>query len=313
MDKPRLRDYADGMISIAHLPDRTRGILFMLVSVTAFSLMDAIAKMLGQRVDVSQILLARYGGQLVVVLVLFGPSLARIARTAHPVLQLVRAIFQLCAAGCFFIGLKSLGLAEATAVGDLSPLFITLLAALFLGEKVGPRRLISIGVALCGALLIIKPGTDVFTPAAFWPLAAALCLAGYAVVTRHIGTRESPLTALLYSGLFGTAMMSLTAPARWVAPDDTALILMAVIGVIGTLGQLMMIRAYMAAEASVVAPFSYAGLITATLWGVIFFGMWPDLLTVVGAVVIVSAGLYVWHRETRDARLAVTVLEGEAR
>ena len=244
------------MTWFSRLPDHTRGILFMLASVSAFSFMDALAKMLGQRVDISQVLLARYGGQLVVVLVLFGASLRVIARTAHPVLQLLRAVLQLSAAGAFFIGLKSLGLAEATAVGDLAPLFITLLAAVVLGEKVGPRRWAGIVAALFGALLIIRPGTAVFTPQALWPLMAALCLAGYAIVTRHIGTRESPMTALLYSGIFGTVMMGFVAPVRWVQPDQTAIWLMAAIGVVGTVGQLMMIRAYMSAPASSVAPFT---------------------------------------------------------
>lgn len=290
------------MIWFSRLPDTTRGILFMVVSVLTFSFMDSLAKMLGQRIDVSQILLARYAGQLVVLLVFFGPRLPRLFKTHHPRLQLLRAAFQLMAAGSFFYSLQFLGLAEATAVADVAPVLITLGAALLLGEKVGPRRAFGIAAALVGALIIIRPGTGVFSPASLLPLIAACALAGYAIATRHIGHSEPPQTGLLYSGIFGTVAMAFVVPFRWITPDTGTLALMAAIGVIGSLGQLMMIRAYATAEASAVAPFSYAGLIGATVWGVVFFGEFPDLWTVVGGLVVVCAGLYVWHRETQAAR-----------
>ncbi|WP_417247728.1 DMT family transporter [Celeribacter sp.] len=287
------------MIWFSRLSDTARGILFMVVSVTAFSFMDAMAKLLGQRVDISQILLARYGGQIVVLMIVFGPRMTRLLRTDYPRLQLLRAAFQLMAAGSFFYALKFIGLAEATAVADVAPVLITLGAALILGEKVGPRRAFGIAAALVGALIIIRPGSGVFSPAALLPLIAACALAGYAIITRFIGNSEPPQTGLLYSGLFGTAVMLLVAPFRWVPLDAVSVALMVAVAVIGSLGQFMMIRAYSSAEASVVAPFSYAGLLTATFWGVVIFDAFPDLWTVVGGLVVVSAGLYVWHRETR--------------
>lgn len=290
------------MLWFSRLSDTARGILFMVVSVTAFSFMDSLAKLLGERVDISQILLARYGGQLIVLVIFFGPRLPQLLTTQHPRLQILRSALQLMAAGSFFYSLKFLGLAEATAVADVAPVLITLGAALVLGERVGPRRAFGIAAALVGALIIIRPGSGVFSPASLLPLVAAVSLAGYAITTRYIGHSERPQTGLLYSALYGAGLMALIAPFRWVTPDATSLALMAAIGVIGSLGQLMMIRAYATAEASAVAPFSYAGLIGATFWGVILFDAFPDRWTVVGALVVVAAGLYVWHRETRAPR-----------
>jgi drug/metabolite transporter (DMT)-like permease len=288
------------MIWFSRLPAQSRGILYMLMSVTVFSSMDMTAKLLGQRVDLSQVLWARYGGQILVLVLIFAPRLTRALRTEHPWLQLARGLMQLGAAACFFSAIRTQGLAEATAVADLAPVLITLGAALLLGEKVGPRRMAGIGVALIGALIVIRPGAAVFSPTSLWPLGTAACLAGYALATRHIGLKESPLTGLLYSGLICTGVMSLIVPFRWVTPDSTALMLMVLIGCLGTVGQLMMIRAYAVAEASAIAPFSYAGLLAASGWGLLVFGTVPDGWTVLGALVIVAAGLYVWHRERKS-------------
>jgi drug/metabolite transporter (DMT)-like permease len=277
----------------------SQGILFIMISVSFFSLMDALAKQLGTQMNVSQVLWARYTGQLVIVLVICGKRSIRLLRTPHLGLQVFRATMQLAAATCFFTGLKYQGLAEATAVADLAPVFITLAAALFLGEKIGTKRIMGVLVALIGAMIIVRPGSDVFTLSALWPLGTAICVAAFSVTTRHIGSTESPLTALLYSAIICSVVMSFIAPMSWTQPNPAGTTMMIAIGIVGTLGQLMMIKAYTRAPASVVAPFTYAGLIIATLWGVLFFDQWPDLWACVGALVIVTAGLYVWHREAR--------------
>lgn len=287
--------------AFSRLPAQSRGILFMLLSVTVFSAMDMIAKRLGQEISLPQILWARYGGQLVVLILLFAPRIPRGLKTEHPWLQFARGLMQLGAAACFFNALRSQGLAEATAVADLAPVLITLGAALLLGEKVGLRRALGIAAAMIGALIIIRPGSAVFSPASLWPLGTALCLAGYALSTRYIGLKEAPLTGLIYSGLICTGLMSVIVPFHWVSPGSTAIVLMSIMGLFGAFGQMMMIRAYATAEASAVAPFSYAGLLTASLWGFLAFGDLPDLWTVLGALVVVAAGLYVWHRERQQA------------
>jgi drug/metabolite transporter (DMT)-like permease len=204
----------------------------------------------------------------------------------------------------FFLGISRMGLAEATALIDLNPVFITLGAALLLGERFGPRRALGIGAALVGALIIIRPGATVFSPAALLPLGAAVCYASFALVTRFVGRDETVWTSLFYTALFGAVVLSLAVTRVWVTPNGTALALMLAIGAIAALGQFLLIRALMLAEASAVAPFSYVGLLFATIWGMIFFAEFPDTATLAGAGIIVLAGIYVWHRETRDARVS---------
>ncbi|PRX29753.1 EamA domain-containing membrane protein RarD [Meinhardsimonia xiamenensis] len=282
--------------------DNARGILLMIGAIFAFSLMDLLAKAIGQRADVVMALWARYAGQALVVLLLVAPRLASVARTRHPGLQLLRSVVLLGATISFFTGLTHIGLAEATAIMDVNPVLVTLGGALFLGERLGPRRLAAIALALLGALVIIRPGSAVFSPYAVLPLLAAIFYSAYALLTRLAGRDEDPWTSLLYTALFGAVVLSFAVPFFWVPPDAVTLALMAAIGLVGAAGQLMLIRALALAEAGTVAPFSYAGLVFAAIWGLVFFGEIPDMPTVIGAAIIAGAGLYVWYRETRAAR-----------
>lgn len=194
-----------------------------------------------------------------------------------------------------------MGLAEAQALADISPVLITLGAALFLGEKLGLRRILGVLAAMLGALIIIRPGLSVFTPAALLPLGSAVCYAAFALITRRVGAHESPWTSMIYGSALGMIASSVLVFPVWmpVAPADLALFLL--VGVLGSAAQLCLIRAFSLAEASVVAPFGYIGILFAILWGIALYGEYPDGWTLFGALVIVLAGLYVWHRETHTA------------
>ena len=181
--------------------DNTRlGILFMLLAIFMFASMDAVAKGLIQNYPPMQVVWARFFGQSVLVLIFLAPGGAlRHLRSAHPWAHMLRSAFQLGATSFFFLSLAYIGLAEATAIADMSPVLITLGAAIFLGEKLGARRIGAVVVALIGALIIIRPGSGVFTPAALLPLLCALSYAGNALMTRHLGRKEPPWTALLHA------------------------------------------------------------------------------------------------------------------
>lgn len=290
-----------------HIPterDTARGILLMLLAILLFTAMDATAKGLIERYPVAQVVWARFAGQVLIVVLLLRGAVMTALRTRWPLLHLVRAICQLGATGCFFASLPHIGLAEATALTDLNPVLITLGAALFLGEKLGPRRLGGVVVAMIGAMIVIRPGMSVFTPAALLPLAAALFYTANALLTRRLGPLESFWTPLLLAALFGALATSAVQPLVWqpVAMEDLPLFLL--VGCLGTGAQLCLIRAFSMAEAGAVAPFAYVGILFATGWGILLYDEWPDLATIIGALVIVAAGLYVWHRETRANRKA---------
>lgn len=280
-------------------PDAKRAIVLMLLAVLFLSLMDATVKAVAPTVGAIPALWARYAGQMVVVLVLVAPRLKSVVTTAHLNLQLARSVLLLMATAFFFQGLSRIGLADATAVMVLNPLFITLGAAVFLKEAIGLRRILAICVAFLGAMLIIRPGTSAFDPAALFPLGAAVCFAGYALVTRAVGRAEDPWTSLFYTALVGSVVMSGLLPSAWVSLSATSMVLLITIALCGTLGQLLLIRAFSSAPAAVLAPFGYSGLIFATIIGLAVFGEVPAASTWIGASVIVGAGLYVWARESR--------------
>lgn len=275
-----------------------RGIAYMLAGVACFTLLDAVAKDLTARYPVIQVLWARLALQLVLVVLILRATVRIYLRTDWPRLHIARAVTQLGAGGFFFAALPFIGLAEATALADLNPVLVTLGAAVFLGERLGPRRIAAVAVALIGALIIIRPGAGVFTPAALLPLGCAVCYAANALLTRAVGMRESIWTAMLWTSLVATALVSLALPFVAVPIAAGDIWRFAAIGALGTVAQLCVIRSLSLAEASATAPFTYFGIVMATVWGILFFGEWPDGWTVVGALVIAGAGLYVWHRET---------------
>lgn len=281
--------------------DQARGIALLLAAILGFTLMDATAKHLTQIYHPAQVIWARFIGNLLIFALIFRGAMLPLLRTRQPGTQFARAIMQLGSVGLFFTSLQYIGLAEATAIMDLNPVLITLGGALFLGERVGPRRLAGIAVALVGALLIIRPGLGVFQPAALLPLAGAFTYAAGALLTRMVRS-DSVATSVMWSAVVGTIASSIVVPMFWQPIAAGDLWAFGALAVFGTVSQYLLVKAFSAAEAGALAPFGYTGLIWAGLWGFVFFGQLPDVWTVTGAVIIVAAGLYVWSREARAAK-----------
>jgi drug/metabolite transporter (DMT)-like permease len=232
------------------------------------------------------------------VALVLAPQLRSTLASSQPVVQVFRGVTQLSSILLFFTALQFIGLAEATAIMDINPVLITLGAAIFLGESIGIRRALGIAVALCGAMIIIRPGAGVFQPAAVLPLLGAFTYAGSAILTRLART-DSTATSALWSALVGSLLTSLAVPFFWQKIAIGDLWAFALLGLFGTAAHALLIRAFTLAEAAAIAPFGYTGLIWAGLWGWLFWGNLPDLWTVTGALIIVGAGLYVWMREAR--------------
>ncbi|MGH1367282.1 MAG: DMT family transporter [Maritimibacter sp.] len=283
-----------------NLSPQSRGILLYMLAILSMSVMDLLAKRVSGEVHVIQAVWARYAGQTLLVTLLVLPRIRRVAKTRYPGLQFLRSVFLLGGTTAFFFGISHLGLAEATAIMDINPMLITLGAALFLGEKFGIRRAAGVTAALIGALIVIRPGSDVFSPAALFPFVAAFCYATFVLITRRVGRDEDVWTSLFYTAIFGAVLLSAVVPFVWSTPTVPVMLMMGAIALAGALGQLLMIRALSEAEASAVAPFSYIGLLFAAIWGVLFFAEYPDVYTYVGGAIIVLAGLYVWHRERQS-------------
>ncbi len=292
---------------MTRLSPTAQGIVLMLAAIALFSTMDAVAKLLIERTPVMQVVWARYAGQMAVVAVILAPRLPVLIRTRNIWLQLLRSAFLFAATFSFFTSLSYMQIASATAVMNIHPVILTLGAALILREKLGPRRIFGIAMALLGALIIIRPGADVFQPWALLPLVAGLFYAAYSLATRFLGRNEPILTSFLYTALLGTLAATVLVVPVWQTPSATDWLIYLGLGIAGAAGQFCLIRSLTVAEAGAVAPFGYAGVIFSTLWGLAVFGEVPDAVTLLGALVIVGAGVYVWHRETRAGRVTLPV------
>ena len=276
-----------------------RGALLVVVSVGIFAVMDTIAKYLARSYPVNGVVWARYAANLLVLLGFFAArgDLKRL-RTARPGLQFMRGLLLGAASLFYFTSLTVLPLAEAAAIGFVMPLFLAVLAVPMLGERMAGARLAAVLAGLAGALVIVRPGAAVFTPYALLPVGMALCNALYQILTRKVAGVEHPLTSLVWGALVGTVLLSFTLPFAWVTPSGAwHWFLLAVIGVLASVGHFILIRAYDYANATGLAPFFYTQLVWVMLLGWLVFGDFPDGWSLLGMGIIVVSGLSLVGRQ----------------
>ena len=277
-----------------------KGICLILVTLALFTSMDSVAKHLVQNYPPIQVIWARYLSQTVVSFVLLSPILYRILKTKNFKLQIVRYALLFIATICFFTSLKTLKLADVNAIFQVSPIFVTILSVLVLKETVGHRRWLGVAFGLIGALLIIGPGTGVFSYAVILPIISALSYAAYVISTRYLSQDESPLTSFVYTALLGSIAASVLVVPSWTPIESSDLFVFSVFGLLGATGHFLLIHAYRISEASFLAPFNYIGILYGSLWGFYFFSEIPSLITILGGLIIVSSGIYIWLREQKN-------------
>jgi len=271
----------------------------MIAAVGLFTLMDAIAKYLSRWYPVPGIVWARYALNLVILLAwLAARGELRRIRTARPGIQLARGLLLATATLIYFTSLTVLPLADAAAIAFVLPLFVAALAVPMLNERLDGARLVAIAVGFAGALLVVRPGSSVFTLYALLPMGMAFCNALYQILTRKIAGLEHPLTSLIWGAIVGAALLSLVLPFAWKTPDRAShWALLVVIGMLASVGHYLLIRAYDYASASLLAPFTYSGLLWAMALGFLVFGNFPDGWALGGMSVIVASGLFIVNRQ----------------
>ncbi len=281
-----------------------RGILLMVAAVGLFVTMDSIAKYLSRWYPVPLIVWARYVSNLAILLAfLAARGDLRLLRTARPGLQFARGLLLAVATLLFFTSLSVLPLADANAIGFAMPLFVAALAVPMLGERLELARLLAIVAGLVGALIIVRPGSDVFTPYALLPLGMAVCNAFYQILTRKVAGLEPPLTSLVWGAIVGAVLLSVAAPFVWVSPQAVSHgLLILVVGVLASVGHFLLIKAYDHANATLLAPFTYSALVWAMVLGWLVFGDFPDGWSLVGMGIIVLSGLYLANRQRLTMR-----------
>lgn len=279
------------------------GIGLLVFAELLFATMDTSAKYLSGELPVGMVVWGRYAFHLAFMLPLFlrrhPGDVLRIHRVG---LVVFRGVQLLTATACFFTAIRYIPLADAVAIGFVAPLFVVALSVPLLGERVGPRRWAAVLVGLGGTLVIIRPGfTDVH-----WAYGLVILLAfifaTFVINTRILTRTEQTIPMLFYTALVGTVGASLALPFVWQTPSLEQWGLLAMMGALGGSSHLLLIHAYRVATASLLAPFQYAQILFATVYGWLVFGNLPDQWMIAGTGILVASGLYVLHREAQINR-----------
>jgi drug/metabolite transporter (DMT)-like permease len=279
-----------------------RGILLFLAALFLFAALDATAKYMNAFFAVPLLVWARYLVHFVFMLVFMAPGMGReIIATHRPWLMSFRALMLVGVTLLAQLALKTLPLAETTALLFVTPLLVALLAGPLLGEQVRRRTWLATVAGFAGVLLIARPGGAMAGPGIAYALGGALCYAIYQILTRKLAATEHPTRLLFYTAMVGTLSMSLTLPAYWDGqmPTLTQSLLITSLGLYGGVGHALLIRAFREAPASTLSPLLYIQLIWATLLGWWVFNQLPDLLAITGMLIIGASGLSLAIRRQR--------------
>jgi drug/metabolite transporter (DMT)-like permease len=204
-----------------------------------------------------------------------------------------------CSSLLFVLGIRDVGLAEATTVGFIGPILVTVLSIPLLHERVEPRRWLALGAGMVGVIVALRPGAGAFQPEALYRVASAMFWAVGVILTRRMTATERAETTMFWSAASGLLILSLIIPFHFVAPTGRQLALSLGQGVLSSLGQWLVIVALRYTPVSTLAPYSYLQLLWTTIAGFIAFAALPDQWTLVGAAIIVISGLYTARRERR--------------
>jgi drug/metabolite transporter (DMT)-like permease len=276
------------------------GIGLMVTGMLIVPLLDLCAKLLAADYSVLQVSWARFAFHFLFLLPIV--SWRRLAWWRVPPLpgfQIARSVCLLGATVSFFLAIRENPIPVALALLFVSPLLVTLLAPLLLGEPFHPARLMAAGVGFIGVLVVLRPSGADFAPSVLFALLAGFAYALYIMTTRRVSGLAPPLLTLFYTAIAGLLVMSLIMPWVWRWPDLAAWGLMALMGFFAATGHFMIIKACEFASASLLAPFNYTELIGATTVSYLWFGYFPDTWVWVGVAIVCGSGLYLSLQELR--------------
>jgi drug/metabolite transporter (DMT)-like permease len=287
------------------MTSKRKGYLFVFVAILIFTAQDSISKHMGSFYPPVFITMIRYWAFAAFVLVLATRSrggLKTAIRTRHPVLQVLRGLMLVGQIVLVVFSFASVGLAHSQAIFSVGPIFVALLSMVVLGERVGWRRWTAIIIGLVGVIIILDPTGGESASLLIVPVLAALIFAFYVVTTRLVSREDSAMTSFFYTGAAGAVAITAIGPFYWTwfAPVDW--IWMGLLCITGTSSHFFLIKAYEFLDASEVQPLTYLQLVFASIIGVTVFGEVLSINMVVGAVIVVLAGIFTVWRESVVAR-----------
>ncbi len=292
-------------------PNTLAGIGLLVAAVACFAVLDTTTKIVSLSVPVLMAIWFRYAFQAIATTVSMLPSRGwSLLRTAHPKFQCLRGVLLLTTSVFAFFSLKHMPVGEFTAIVMITPLVITLLASLTLGERVSVLRWALVIGGFVGTLIIIRPGGESFSWATLLPLGLVVSHAWFQILTSRLVRTEDPVTLHFYTGWIGTLLASLALPFVWTSLDSWTLWAgLALMGLMGTVGHYMMILAYARAPVSTLTPFLYAQIGFAMLGGWLAFSHVPDDLSLLGMGMIAVCGATGAWLAVRESRILIQAAE----
>jgi drug/metabolite transporter (DMT)-like permease len=285
------------LISLEKQTHRTGAILLLVAGVSLFGVMDGLGKFLAADFPLPELLWARSAFAIPIILATTAPGgWLKLLRCERPLLQASRAVLPLLASLTVLVGLRFLALADATAITFAAPLFVVALSAPILRERVEATAWIGVGLGFLGVLLVARPGASSIAWAALLPLATAFLFGLYQVLTRLASRSDPPATTLAWTIVTGFVLTTPLLPWGWTNGSLTSWLLLILSGLLFGAGQLLLIRAFAAAPAAILTPFTYTQIVAAVLFGMLVLGEMPDPWTLAGTALIILAGLYVLKR-----------------
>ena len=278
------------------------GILLMIITTIVFASQDGLSKYLATEYNVYMVVMIRYWFFAAFVISVSSQKtggIKRVAKTKSPILQIFRSLILVAEMCITILAFTLLGLAETHAIFASYPLIIAMLSGPILGEYVGWRRWLAICVGFIGILIILNPGNGIFSPYALVPLAGAILFALYGLLTRYVGLYDSSSTSFFWTGVVGSIAMTIIGLNYWDPVSKSDWSIMLLLSASGVVGHYLLIKCYEVAEASAVQPFAYLQLIWASMIGIIIFGEQITTNVLIGACIIVGAGLFTLWRERK--------------
>lgn len=282
---------------------RRHAIICVLSASATFSLGAAVVKALTESVPLLEIVMARsLVGFAAMLPVLWRQGGLRALATRRPGGHVLRTVYGFVGTVTTVYGYTVLPLATVTALGFAMPLFLTVLSVPMLGERVGWRRASAVLVGLGGVMVMLRPwrsGAEALPAFAVAAVLAGVVAWALAMISiRRMGEAgEKNVTIVAWYSLGTAALAAIGAVPHWVPPSAFQIGALMLAGILSGVAQLLMTEGYRAGETTLVAPFEYGAIVYTTALGVAFWGEWPDAWSLLGIVILVGAGLYIWHRE----------------
>lgn len=276
------------------------GLTLYLGNLLLMIVISVLVKELSARYPLQQILFFRFSLALLPFAVLAflssGPSLLK---TRVPAIHALRSVSGVLSIGMFFYALSAIPIAEATILAYSAPIFVTIMAVPFLGEKIGWQRTSAVVAGFAGMMIIVQPTTSTFGLGMLAGIGSAVFGAIVSICLRRLGETE-PMEhiAVVYNGTGTIVWVTCCMLFGWVMPGLTDLVLLVLLGCVAMVQQYALTNSFRFGEASLLTPFEYTSLVFAAIAGYMIWGEVPDSTTWMGAIVVVASGLFVIHRET---------------